>query len=150
MDYTLENLLKGAQDMAKSVFGKKEEYIISFTKEDDGLWYVDYPNWPFDHHNLMMVAGADKLCELLYYDGRHTKVQVMIADSEKVELEMNRTHQHTDIMATRKDYSLTGGADYEAAACDYRKITPKFWLCPVTLFVLGHYPKYMRIRKLEG
>ena len=147
--YNLENLLKGAQDMAKSVFGKKEEYIISFTKEDDGLWYGDYPNWTFDHSHLQMVRGADKLCELLSYDGKHTKVEVMIADSEKEELEMNRTHQHTDIMAVREDYSITGGANYKASACDYRKITPKFWLCPVTLFILGHYPKYLRIRGLK-
>ena len=148
MDYTLADLTK-AISMVKNV-EKKEEYIVSFTKEDDGKWYIDFPDWPFDHHNLMMVAGADKLCEALSYDGRHTKVEVMIADSEKEELEMDRTHKYTDIMAIREDYSITGGANYKASACDYREITPKFWLCPVTLFVLGHYPKYLRIRKLEG
>ena len=147
MDYTLADLTK-AISMVKNV-EKKEEYIISFTKEDDGLWYVDYPNWPFDHSHLQMVRGADKLCEELSYDGKHTRVQVMIADTEKEGLEMDRTCYHTDIVATREDYSLTGGADYNASACDYRKITPKFWLCPVTLFVLGHYPKYLRIRKLK-
>lgn len=148
MDYTLADLTK-AISMVKNV-EKKEEYIVSFTKEDDGLWYVDYPNWPFDHSHLQMVRGADKLCELLSYDGKHTKVEVMIGDTEKEELEMNRTHHHTDIMATRKDFSLTGGADYHIGA--ERKYTSNdmFWLCPVTLFVLGHYPKYMRIRKLEG
>lgn len=144
-----KDLLKGARILASKVFGKSNNYTISFTKEDDGKWYVDFPNWPFDHHNLMMVAGADKLCEALSYDGRHTKVEVMIGDTEKEELEMNRTHHHTDIMATRKDFSLTGGADYHIGA--ERKYTSNdmFWLCPVTLFVLGHYPKYMRIRKIE-
>jgi len=34
---------------------------LSFNHEADGCWYVDLPNWPFAHHNLMMVAGADKL-----------------------------------------------------------------------------------------
>ena len=147
MDYTLEDLTK-AISMVKNV-EKKEEYIISFTKEDDGKWYVDFPNWPFDHHNLMMVAGADKLCEALSYDGRHTKVEVMIADSEKEGLEMDRTCYHTDIMASREDFSITGGAYYHIGA--ERKYThnDKFWLCPVTLFVLGHYPKYMRIRGLR-
>ena len=147
MDYTLEDLTK-AISMVKNV-EKKEEYTISFTKEDDGFWYVDYPTWPFDHSHLQMVRGADKLCELLTYDGKHTKVHVMIADTDREELEMVRTHCHTDIMATREDYSITGGANYRASACDCRKITPKFWLCPVTLFVLGHYPRYFRIRKLE-
>lgn len=74
MDYTLEDLTK-VISMVKNV-EKKSEYIISFTKEDDGFWYVDYPNWPFDHSHLQMVSGADKLCELLSYDGKHTKVSV--------------------------------------------------------------------------
>ena len=148
MDYTLEDLAKAAEILKDKCFGKKDEYTISFTKEDDNCWYVDYPDWPFDHHNLMMVSGADELCEMLSYDGKHTKVEVMIADSEKEELEMTRTHKYTDIMAVREDYSITGGANYKASS-DYREITPKFWLCPVTLFVLGHYPKYLRIRGLK-
>ena len=143
-----KNLLKGAKILASKVFGKGSIYTLSFTKENDGKWYIDFPNWPFDHHNLMMVAGADKLCKELSYDGRHTTVEVMIADSEREAFEMNRTHQYTDIVATREDYSITGGANYKASS-DYREITPKFWLCPVTLFVLGHYPKYLRIRKVE-
>ena len=36
MDYTLADLTK-AISMVKNI-EKKEEYIISFTKEDDGLW----------------------------------------------------------------------------------------------------------------
>ena len=147
MDF--KQIVKGVSKLIKSVSNKERVYYLHFTKEDDNKWYIDLPDWPFDHHNLMMVAGADKLCKELSYDGRHTKVEVMIADSEKEELEMNRTHQHTDIMAVREDYSITGGANYKASACDYREITPKFWLCPVTLFVLGHYPKYLRIRGLK-
>ena len=82
MDYTLEDLTK-AISMVKNI-EKKEEYIISFTKEDDGFWYVDYPNWPFDHSHLQMVRGADKLCELLSYDGKHTKVSVIPSNEFKV------------------------------------------------------------------
>jgi hypothetical protein len=148
MQMNTKNLLKGAKILASKVFGKGSIYTLSFTKENDGKWYIDFPNWPFDHHNLMMVAGADKLCKELSYDGRHTKVEVMIANSEKEELEMTKTHKYTDVIAIREDYSITGGANYKASS-DYREITPKFWLCPVTLFVLGHYPKYLRIRKVE-
>ena len=81
MDYTLADLTK-AVSMFKNV-EKKEEYIISFTKEDDGLWYVDYPNWPFDHSHLQMVSGADKLCELLSYDGKHTRISVIPSKEDK-------------------------------------------------------------------
>ena len=45
----------------------------------------------------------------------------------------------------RTNHSLTGGATYQV------KNLPGFerniWLCPVTLFVLGKYPKYMYIKK---
>ena len=74
MDYSITDLMKAASMMSKKYFGRQDEYTISFTKEDDGCWYVDYPDWPFDHHNLMMVEGADDLCELLSHDGTHTKI----------------------------------------------------------------------------
>ena len=87
MDYTLEDLAKAAEILKDKCFGKKDVYEVSFTKEDDGLWYVDYPDWPFDHHNLMMVNGADELCEMLSYDGKHTKVNVYIGLNNKEALE---------------------------------------------------------------
>ena len=45
----------------------------------------------------------------------------------------------------QKDHSLTGGSTYEVRNLEgfHRDI----WLCPVTLFVLGKYPKYMYIKK---
>ena len=58
MNYTISDLLSGAKTMAKSVFGQKKEYQIQFNHAEDGLWYVDFPDWPFDHHNLLMVDGA--------------------------------------------------------------------------------------------
>ena len=60
MNYSISDLVNGARTMAHSVFGKRDEYHPQFNHEEDGLWYVDFPNWPFDHHNLLMVAGADK------------------------------------------------------------------------------------------
>lgn len=62
MNYTIKDLTQGAKAMARSVFGKKAEYQLQFNHEEDGLWYIDYPNWAFEHHNLLMVNGADELC----------------------------------------------------------------------------------------
>ena len=44
MNYTISDLLSGAKTMAKSVFGQKKEYQIQFNHEEDGLWYVDFPD----------------------------------------------------------------------------------------------------------
>ena len=38
-------------------------FHLIFNKEADGDWYIHFPNYPFSHHNLLMVAGADLLCE---------------------------------------------------------------------------------------
>ena len=137
MTYSINDLMNGAKTMANSVFGRQSEYRLKFNKENDGLWYVDFPNWPFDHHNLLMVAGADKLCEYLSDNGSHAYVDV-IPSSKRM--------NHPDYAElVQGEHSLTGGSIYTV------KNLPDFsrdiWLCPVTLFVLGRYPKYLYIKK---
>lgn len=83
MNYSMRDLLTGAQVMSKSVFGQKKEYTIQFNHEEDGLWYVDFPNWPFDHHNLLMVAGADQMCAFLSDDDKNTWVNVIPTNKEE-------------------------------------------------------------------
>lgn len=133
----LKNLLKGASKLVKSVSNKKGEYILHFVKEDDDKWYINLPDWPFDHHNLMMVAGADDLCEAFSYDGKHATVEVVVEKQGK------------GIEAYRTDYSLTEGAYYHCEVNALKDRNYEFWLCPVTLFVLGKYPKYMFIRGIR-
>ena len=138
MQYTISDLMNGAKAMSKSVFGKKHEYQIKFNHEADGLWYVDFPNWPFDHHNLLMVAGADKLCAFLSDNDVTTEVLVR-PSKKKLELE-----GYAELV--QKDHSLTGGSTYEVR--NLEGFDRDIWLCPVTLFVLGHYPKYMYVKKV--
>ena len=137
MDYSLKDLKNADYLIQKSVFGKKSEYQLKFNHESDGCWYVDFPNWPFDHHNLMMVAGADKLCAYLSDDDVETRVNV-IPSSKK--------EKHEGYFELRRtDHSLTGGAHYEVRGLE--GFTRKIWLCPVTLFVLGRYPAYIYLKK---
>ena len=144
MDYTLEDLTK-AISMVKNV-EKKEEYIVSFTKEDDGFWYVDYPNWPFDHSHLQMVRGADKLCELLSYDGKHTKVSVIPSKEHKV-LQSHDLNERFALIKTKS--SLTEGATYQVQLAPFKHNGgPWIWLCPVTLFVFGEYPTCLLVKTM--
>ena len=137
MQYTIQDLLKGAQAMSRSVFGKRDEYQIKFNHEDDGLWYVDFPNWPFDHHNLLMVNGADEMCAFLSDDDITTEVLVR-PSSKHLQLE-----GYAELV--QKEHSLTGGSTYEVR--NLEGFNRDIWLCPVTLFVLGKYPKYMYVKK---
>lgn len=142
MEYTVNELLKGAQKMAQSVFGKKAEYQLQFNKEADGLWYVDFPNWPFDHHNLLMVEGADNLCELLSHEGKTTKVSVIPA--------RHREKHDGYFELAQTESSITGGSTYQVDNETFKQRYNRdtLWLCPVTLFVLGQYPKYIYVKKL--
>lgn len=139
MQYTVRDLLHGAKAMSKSVFGKKDEYRIKFNHEEDGLWYVDFPNWPFDHHNLLMVAGADKMCAFLSDDDVTTEVLVRPLNK--------RLHLEGYAELIQKDHSLTGGSTYEVH--NLEGFNRDIWLCPVTLFVLGRYPKFMYVKKVS-
>ena len=137
MTYTVNNLMGGAQAMAKSVFGRKKEYHLKFNHEADGLWYVDFPNWPFDHHNLLMVAGADKLCAFLSEDDVTANVDVIPS---------NKRENHPGYAClVQGEHSLTGVSFYTVT--ELPGFERDIWLCPVTLFVLGRYPKYLYIKK---
>lgn len=142
--YTIKDLLIGASKMSKSVFGTKDEYQIEFQKEADGCWYVAFPDWPFDHHNLMMVQGADDMCELLSEDGKTTKINV---------IPTKKREDHEGYFELKQtESSLTGGSTYKVELEKFRQEFQRetLWLCPVTLFVLGHYPKYMYVKKVKN
>ena len=137
MTYSVSNILNGAAALAKSTFGKKREYTLQFNHEEDRFWYVDFPNWPFDHGNLMMVAGADDLCNYMSDDDKVARVKVIPA---------NKREEHEGYAELiQKEHSLTGGSTYEVTKLP--GFERNIWLCPVTLFVLGKYPKYMYIKK---
>lgn len=123
--------------MANSVFGRRSEYHLQFNHEEDGKWYVNFPGWPFDHHNLMMVAGADKLCAYLSDDDEFAYVDVV---PSKRQINMPGY-----ACLVRGEHSLVGGSSYTATGLPGFK--RDIWLCPVTLFVLGQYPKYIYIKK---
>ena len=142
MNYSISDLMKAASMMSRTYFGRQNEYTLSFTKESDGCWYIDYPNWPFDHHNLMMVANADTLCKILSYDGMHTKIMVNVNDS---------SDKMSDgwFRLNKQDSSITGGAHYQVELDEAQSFGGIIWLCPVTLFVLGQYPDCMWIKPLD-
>lgn len=137
-NYTIKDLTNGAKIMVKKVFGKKKEYQLQFNHEEDGLWYIDYPNWPFDHHNLLMVSGADELCTFLSDDGKFTKVNVIPSKERELHDGYFELEQLDKGLATGSTYRVNGLEGFSR----------NIWICPVTLFVLGTYPKYIYVRKL--
>jgi len=126
--------------MVRSVLGRKREYRIQFNKEKNGCWYVDFPHWPFSHDNLAMVSGADKMLELLSNGNLFAKMSVIPA---------NEQEEHKGyIELEQTEHSLFGGSTYQVKYEPFIKRYKQdtLWICPVTLFVLGHYPKFIYIK----
>ena len=140
--YTIKEICKGAPKLVRSVLNKKREYRIQFNKEKDGCWYVDFPHWPFSHDNLAMVSGADKMLDLLSDGVSLVKVSVIPAKKKE---------QHNGyIELEQTEHSLFGGSTYQVK---YEPFIQRFkrdtlWICPVTLFVLGRYPKFIYVKRL--
>ena len=131
--------ITNAKNLARNYFGDKKEYELQFNHEEDNCWYIDFPNWGFSHHNLMMVSGADELCAFLSDDDKFTYVKVIPAKKEE---------DHPGYAKlVQKSHSLFGGSTYQVTGLE--GFSRDIWLCPVTLFVLGEYPKYIYLKKSD-
>ncbi len=90
----------------------------------------------FAHHNLAMVGGANKLCSYLA-DGRQTIRVEVVASEHPLPL--------SGYGILTKTYSnLFYGADYGTTG--FEKFHRSVWICPVTLFVMGRYPRYIYVK----
>ena len=114
-------------------------YEVAFVKEGR-RWYCDVPGFPKRlHEHTMMVGGAAKLLE--YYSRGDERIVATIRvadDTEEKYFCGSRLH--------RISSTLTGGAFYKDPGSI---IDEEIWLCPVTLFLLGKYPKHILLYKIN-
>ena len=142
--------------LIKNVIFRRKYYTLSFYSKFDGLvhrrrWFYDFKNWGFEEGNLEMVAGADNLCT--HYALGKSKVTVDIIASKKPiseeEAKKYDTYVAEDVSKFSMKDRILWGRNYTNIDKDEDgtvKIT-NMWICPVTLFVLGRYPRYIYIKK---
>ena len=133
---------------------RRRHYKLHFIAENDPpikRWYYDFKYWGFDHANLEMVSGADKLCEL-YANGKDEVTVDIIASKKKQDLPTQLYDEFVaqdiiiDGMTHQGDF-INSQLDKFLYGRTYQKGYTQMWICLVTLFVLGRYPKYLYIRK---
>ncbi len=121
---------------------KTTSYQLAFVKEESGRWYIDLPEWEGAHTNLEMVAGADCLLDhLLPAGSNRVEAEVVKADERLMSYEADERYFHCE----RTEMSPFGGATYRVNGLE--GFNRQMWICPVTLFVLGEYPKNMYTRR---
>ena len=116
--------------------GSNGIHNVTFTKVDC-KWYCEVPGFPkelFEH--TMMVGGAAKLLEYYSRGDERIEVTFKIADDEEA-------CHYCGMQLVQSESSLTGGAFYKGWSNE------ELWLCPVTLFLLGRYPKNILIYRVH-
>ena len=108
---------------------------FKFYKEETGRWYVDLPEWEGEKAELEMVMGADSFLEILSQG--ENEVYVTLSDkefetAEKLELiDLGRI----------EGVELGSGAWYSLKEYLNIPYDMEMWLCDVTKFVFGDFPK---------
>jgi len=102
--------------------------ILRFYNENSKQWYADIPTWTGRKSSLRMVAGADKLLDIIA-NGR-TEVYVHFSEND---------FSGSDVLEFKKK-TWINGATYRINKYMGTDINLKVWLCNVTLFVLGKFP----------
>jgi hypothetical protein len=127
---------------AKGICGfRRKVYDLSFVYvPEDKLWYIDMP-WPGDRYNLAMVAGSNHLLTFLDTK-RENRVSVLVRPSKEKLTSMNGYFE-----CVKQFSGLFAGATYKVNGLE--GFTREIWICPVTLTVLGYYPKYIYIKQME-
>ena len=118
----------------------KNTYNLTFVKEANGGWYIDLPNWKGAHANLAMVAGSDLLLDHLHRENNQVGIEVVKSDKP-----LDNVPGY--FVCEQLEMSMFGGATYKVSGLEGFDKT--IWICPVTLFVLGEYPKFLYIRQTE-
>ena len=128
------NYLKFMQLFCRANYHRmtKNTLDVSF-KRINGTWYCDIPGWPEEYFaNTIMVTDAHTLLCRLSPDSDYLTLKVKIHDQAP----KNATNLLEKI-ATNGSNEITGGTIYKMGDLDH------IWLCPVTQFVLGGFPKYI-------
>lgn len=107
---------------------------IKFEK-DMGFWYAVLPEWKGDRADLQMVAGADSWLDILC----EGEWDVWMTISDKP---FNGAEELTLIgFGLLEGPELGEGAWYLAKTYLGLDFDLKMWLCDVTKFVFGDFPK---------
>jgi hypothetical protein len=104
-----------------------------FYKTEQNRWYIDLPEWKGSQADLEMVAGADKMLDVLSDNGDQIKIEVDYSC-------INKSNTHITLVLDKKHQQILGGG------ADYYWGEEKIWLCDVTKVVFGFFPKYINFK----
>lgn len=115
-----------------TILRRKLEF--SFERDPDNRWYVVLDDYPFERADLEMVFGADSLCEILAKGSDQLIINLSLEKDGNVKHRTILNMNPLQGSGYGRDYTWFDKFEYKDA-----------WLCPVMLYVFGHYPKSIYI-----
>ena len=119
--------------------------------KEDGIWYIDLPEFLEaklgTKSNLMMVAGADVMLDILSNNGNDITVTFSNKPIEngKHTLVKQRFGLDKALLNAIGHAPVEYGAYYSWKENNNQSV----WLCPVTEHVFGNYPKTIYVTNLN-
>lgn len=112
---------------------------LTFKKESSGRWFINYPEWTGDKSELEMVYGSDTFLDILSEGENSVSLIVSISHFENSEV----------LNFIRLSTELENGAFYFLETYMNQIFNLEIWLCDVTLFVLGEFPRKIYFLKIN-
>ena len=112
-----------------------------FYKDSNG-WFVDLPESNFSKMELEMVAGADTFCDVLAQG--ENEIYVILSDTP---CEGCEVLQFTNLGKV-EGFEFGSGAWYFLNEYQGISYCMEMWLCDVTKFVFGKFPKIIYFSKV--
>ena len=104
---------------------------LNFYKDPDNKWYVDLPDWKGSKADLQMVMGADTMLDIMS-EGNN---------SISIHFDLN-LYEGADQLICKEVHSADfSGATYILKTYRGIELNLEMWLCDVTKFVFGYFPK---------
>ena len=114
---------------------------LNFIKEfETGRWYIDLPQWEGNKEDLEMVSGADTLLNMLVMN-KHLDVVYDLDTRVTLNVSEIYSDDSYQLILTRLADELGNGAYYNVVLDVNRFEIFEIWLCDVTKFVFGYFPK---------
>ena len=103
--------------------------------KDEGGWFVDLPEWEGTKADLAMVSGADTMMDIISQG--ENDIQVLLSTEE--------FDGSNRLEFLRESPEVGEGSWYLMKSYKGIEYNLELWLCNVTIFVFGNFPKYIYV-----
>lgn len=134
--------------LIKNILIRKKIYKLKFIKKEDNDWYYD-----FQHFNL--TANAKGLNDFLnaynQYDTNNKEIKLIFIPSKtQNKQKYNDCDEIIGLPLYQKPNTIKLDKYKHGRKYIFKEKNINLYVCPLTLFILGHYPNYTYVKNITN